>query len=201
VGEIQIELLSYGARKATNLEISRNYEAEAAALLQGSGLGDRITRRLVDIASSPDEVEPADIVVLHRVVCCYPDYERLISAAAGHANRLLVFSYPPRNLFSRVILSCENLLHRLRGSDFRAFVHPPAVMIKTAQAQGLSLSYRYCGLAWHVAGLERVAPAWRALCGATGSLVIGTFVAVTVAGGDIMPARGAILALAGCIAG
>jgi 16S rRNA G966 N2-methylase RsmD len=162
VGEIQIELLSYGARKATNLEISRNYEAEAAALLQGSGLGDRITRRLVDIASSPDEVEPADIVVLHRVVCCYPDYERLISAAASHANRLLVFSYPPRNLFSRVILSCENLLHRLRGSDFRAFVHPPAVMIKTAQAQGLSLSYRYCGLAWHVAGLERVAPAWRA---------------------------------------
>jgi hypothetical protein len=32
-------------------------------------------------------------------------------------------------------------------------------------------------------------------------LVIGTFVAVAVAGGDIMPARGAIVALAGCIAG
>lgn len=32
-------------------------------------------------------------------------------------------------------------------------------------------------------------------------LVIGTFVAVAVAGGDIMPGRGAILALAGCIAG
>jgi hypothetical protein len=32
-------------------------------------------------------------------------------------------------------------------------------------------------------------------------LIIGTFVAVAVASGDIMPARGAILALAGCIAG
>ncbi|HEY6665662.1 MAG TPA: methyltransferase domain-containing protein, partial [Propionibacteriaceae bacterium] len=107
VGEIQIELLSHGARKATNLEISRNYEAEAAALLRGSGLADRVQRRLVDIANSPDEVEPADVVVLHRVVCCYPDYERLISAAASHANRLLVFSYPPRNLFSRMIMRCE----------------------------------------------------------------------------------------------
>jgi 16S rRNA G966 N2-methylase RsmD len=159
VGEIQIELLSRGARKATNLEISHNYEAEAAALLRGSGLADRVQRRLVDIASSPDEVESADVVVLHRVVCCYPDYERLISAAANHAIRLLVFSYPPRNLFSRMIIRCENLLHRLRGGDFRAFVHPPAAMIKTAQAQGLSLSYQHRGLSWHIAGLERSTPA------------------------------------------
>ena len=159
VGEIQIELLSRGARKATNLEISQNYEADAAALLERFGVADRVTRQFVDIATSPEEIESADVVVLHRVVCCYPDYERLLSAAASHAKRLLAFSHPPRNLFSRMIVSGENLLHRLRGGDFRAFVHPPAAMIKTAQAQGLSLSYRYCGLAWHVAGLERVASA------------------------------------------
>src|SRR5215203_3984626 len=145
VGDLQIELLRRGAGTATNLELSRGYEAEAAALLERSGMADRVTRRFVDIAASPDEVEPADVVILHRVVCCYPNYERLLSAAASHARRLLVFSHPPRNVFSRMMLSCENLLHRLRGSDFRAFVHPPAVMIKTAQAQGLSLSYRYCG--------------------------------------------------------
>ena len=53
---------------------------------------DRVTRRFTDIATSPEEVEPADVVVLHRVVCCYPDYERLLSAAASHAKRLLVYS-------------------------------------------------------------------------------------------------------------
>ena len=93
VGEIQIELLSRGAREATNLEISRSYEAQAAALLERFGMTDRVTRRFVDIATSPDEVERADVVVLHRVVCCYPDYERLLSAAASRARRLLVF--PP----------------------------------------------------------------------------------------------------------
>ena len=155
VGEIQIELLSRGARKATNLEISRNYEPEAEALLERFGMVDRVQRRFVDIATSPNAVEPADVVVLHRVVCCYPDYERLLSAAAGHAKRLLVYSHPPRNSLIRMIISCENLLHRLRGSDFRAFVHPPAAMIKTAEAQGMSVSYRHRGVLWRVVGLER----------------------------------------------
>jgi magnesium-protoporphyrin O-methyltransferase len=155
VGEIQIELLSRGARKATNLEISRNYEPEAEALLERFGMVDRVQRRFVDIATSPNAIEPADVVVLHRVVCCYPDYERLLSAAAGHAKRLLVYSHPPRNSLIRMIISCENLLHRLRGSDFRAFVHPPAAMIKTAEAQGMSVSYRHRGVSWHVVGLER----------------------------------------------
>jgi 16S rRNA G966 N2-methylase RsmD len=155
VGEIQIELLSRGARKATNLEISRNYEPEAAALLERFGMVDRVQRRFVDIATAPNAVEPADVVVLHRVVCCYPDYERLLSAAAGHAKRLLVYSHPPRNSLIRMIISCENLLHRLRGSDFRAFVHPPTAMIKTAEAQGMSVRYRHRGVSWHVVGLER----------------------------------------------
>jgi len=155
VGEIQIELLSRGARKATNLEISRNYEPEAEALLERFGMVDRVQRRFVDIATSPNAVDPADVVVLHRVVCCYPDYGRLLSAAAGHAKRLLVYSHPPRNSLIRMIISCENLLHRLRGSDFRAFVHPPAAMIKTAEAQGMSVSYRHRGVLWRVVGLER----------------------------------------------
>jgi 2-polyprenyl-3-methyl-5-hydroxy-6-metoxy-1,4-benzoquinol methylase len=157
VGELQLELLYRGARAVTNLEISSGYEAEATALLEHSGMADRVTRRLLDIVTSPAEVEPADVVVLHRVVCCYPDYERLLSAAASHAKRLLVFSHPPRNVFTRSVLSGENLLHRLRNSDFRAFVHPPAAMITVAEANGLSVSYRHRGLSWHIAGLERLA--------------------------------------------
>jgi magnesium-protoporphyrin O-methyltransferase len=155
VGEMQIELLSRGAREATNLEISRSYEAEAATLLAQSGMTNRVKRRFVDIAQSPDEVEPADVVVMHRVVCCYGDYRRLLSAAAGHATHRLVFSYPPRNLFSRMIISVENLLHRLRGNDFRAFVHPPAAMINAAQAQGMAVSYRHRGLSWSIVSLQR----------------------------------------------
>jgi magnesium-protoporphyrin O-methyltransferase len=65
---------------------SASTTATPPQLAEAAGLSDRVTRRLVDIAATPEAVEPADIVILHRVVCCYPDYERLLSAAAGHAD-------------------------------------------------------------------------------------------------------------------
>jgi len=155
VGEVHVELLRRGASAVTNLEISSSYEGQAAQLLAESGFGERVTRRFLYIASSPDEVEPADVVVLHRVVCCYPDYDRLLSAAAGHAQRLLVFSHPPRNIVTRVSFSFDNLVRRLRRHDFRAFVHPPEAMMAAVEAQGMSLEYRHRGLAWTVVGFER----------------------------------------------
>ena len=105
IGEIQIELLKRGAARSVNLELSPAYDEEAKQLLREAALEDRAERRLHDIAVEPDGVESADIVVLHRVVCCYPDYERLLGAAAQRAGRLLVFSYPPRNAVSRLFIN------------------------------------------------------------------------------------------------
>jgi len=155
IGEVHLELLRRGAGSVTNLEISTNYEQEAARLLEGEGYADRVTRRFHDIAADPDEVAPADVVLLHRVVCCYPDYERLLTAAAGHSRRLLVFSHPPRNLFTRASIGFENLLRRLRHNDFRSFVHPPRAMLAVVEEQGLARRYQHRGLSWTVVGFER----------------------------------------------
>jgi len=80
-GEIQVELLKRGAAGPVNLELSSAYEAEAGELLRTAGLDGQAGRRLHDIAVDPDGVEAAYVVVLHRVVCCYPDYQRLLAAA------------------------------------------------------------------------------------------------------------------------
>ena len=138
VGDLHLELLRRGASKVTNLELSTGYEAEAAALLSDSGMTDRVTRRQHDIAIDPEAVEPADVVVLHRVVCCYPDYPRLLTAAASHAGRLLVFSHPPSTRVVRASFALDNQVRRLRHDDFRAFVHPPAAMCSVAEAEGLT---------------------------------------------------------------
>ena len=155
VGEIQIELLRRGAASATNLELSTNYEDEARLLLEHSGLTGRVSRRFLDIATAPNDVEPADLVVLHRVVCCYPDYERLLAAAGSHTRRLLVFSHPPGNWMTRAALWGENALRRLRRNDFRAFVHSPPAMVDVLTAQGLTPRYRHHGLVWDLVGFER----------------------------------------------
>jgi magnesium-protoporphyrin O-methyltransferase len=155
VGEIEIELLKRGARRTTNLELSPAYDAEAARLLAEAGLDGRSERRLHDIAVDPGGVEPADVVVMHRVVCCYPDYERLLGAAASRARRLLVFSYPRRNAASRAFVALQNAGFRIARKQFRTFVHPPAEMLAVLEAAGLAPAFVHRGLAWQVAGLER----------------------------------------------
>jgi magnesium-protoporphyrin O-methyltransferase len=155
VGEIQLELLRSGAASATNLELSPAYDAEAARLIAEAGLGDRVQRRLVDIAADPTAVEPADIVVLHRVVCCYPDYATLLGVAADHTRRQLVFSHPPRNPLSRAVVATQNLLLRLSGREFRTFAHPPAAMLAVLAEHGLRPSAAYRGPVWQVAAATR----------------------------------------------
>jgi hypothetical protein len=155
VGEIQIELLKHGAERTVNLELVGAYDGEARRLLAEEGLQDRAERRLHDIAVDPEGVEPADVVVLHRVVCCYPDYERLLGAAADRTRRLLVFSHPPRNLVSRALVKVQNLFFRVRGSEFRTFAHPPAAMLAVLEARGLEPQFAHRGLVWQVAGLVR----------------------------------------------
>jgi 16S rRNA G966 N2-methylase RsmD len=155
VGEIQVELLRRGAARATNLEISTNYEPEAALLLEQAGVHGRVDRRFLDIAQEPDKVEQADIVVLHRVVRCYPDYARLLAAAGAKAERPLVFSHPPRNPVTTTVLWSDNLLRRLKGDTFRTFAHPPTAMLAVLDQAGLRGTYRWRGFGWCVVRLER----------------------------------------------
>jgi hypothetical protein len=154
VGEI--ELLQAGAARAQNLELSPAYQQEAHRLAAQAGVQGRIDGRIHDLAEQPGAVAPTDLVVLHRVVCCYPDYERLLGAAADHARRALVFSYPPRNLLSRAFYRGFNLVMWLTRSGFRGFAHPEGAMLGVLEEHGLRRTYQGRSRIWQVAGLERI---------------------------------------------
>ena len=72
VGALQLELLAKGASRTTNLELVDAYDADASQLAESAGMRDRMTRRQVDIAATPDQVEAHDIVVLHRWCAATP---------------------------------------------------------------------------------------------------------------------------------
>lgn len=155
-GEIQLELLARGAARSTNLELSDAYETDAERLIARAGVAGRVERRLgIDLAATPDAVQPADVVVLHRVVCCYPDYEKLLGAAADHARQAIVFSYPPAGPLSRLTLRVGNALMRLTGRSFRGFAHDPAAMVDVVRRHGLEPIYQHRGRPWHITGAVR----------------------------------------------
>jgi hypothetical protein len=154
VGAIELDLLAAGADRATNVELSGEYEEEAAKLLAERGLAERVDRRVADFVTEP--VEPHDVVVMHRVVCCYPDVDRLVGLAASRTRRLMVLTYPRERPWTRVGVRVINLFLRISGSEFRAFVHPVARMRAAAEREGLALERRERpGLVWENAAYER----------------------------------------------
>jgi 2-polyprenyl-3-methyl-5-hydroxy-6-metoxy-1,4-benzoquinol methylase len=156
IGAIELELLAAGAARATNVELSGGYEEAASALLSERGLSGRVDRRVADFVSEGDAVEPHDLVVLHRVICCYPDVDALMGAAAEHARRRLVLTYPQEHLLMRLGLRVINLWLRVSGCGFRTYVHPVARILGAAEADGLRLVRRERqGFLWESAALVR----------------------------------------------
>jgi len=154
VGAIDIELLKAGAREATVVELSEEYDAEAAQLATENGLQNRVSRRHGDFVELERDVDPADVVVMHRVVCCYPDPESLVGAAAVHARRLLALSFPRDNWWIRAGWYAVDAWFRL-VYRFESFVHPHERILGAASRAGFAPVHEHSGRLWHVAVLER----------------------------------------------
>ncbi len=155
LGQIQLELLRRGAAHATNLELSSAYDTVAASLIDEAGMSGRVDRRLGDLAVDGSLADVADVVVLHRVVCCYPDLEALLGAAAEHAREAVVLTHPPRNALSRAALAVSNSGMAVLGREYRTFAHPPETMIAVLGEYGFQARHEQGGYVWRVLSATR----------------------------------------------
>lgn len=159
LGTLGLELLEAGAERATNVELSGGYEDAAAALLAEHHLAAQVERRVGDFVQEEGLVAPHDVVVLHRVVCCYPDADSLVQRAAEHARGRLLLTYPRERSLARIGVRAINLWLRLTGCGFRTYAHPVARIVAAAERGGLSLETREPqGALWENAAFVRRQP-------------------------------------------
>jgi magnesium-protoporphyrin O-methyltransferase len=148
IGSLQIELLEAGASHATNIEIIDSYETTASSLIADHGLEGRVERQIADYAQHPDRTPAADIVILHRVICCYPDPNALTSAACSRARDRVAVTIPREAPWVRFGFWGMNAWLRLRRIAFRGYVHPHALILEAANAQGFHTTQHDRGLLW-----------------------------------------------------
>ncbi|MEX0816433.1 MAG: methyltransferase [Gaiellales bacterium] len=153
IGALEAELLKAGAARAVNYELSPSYEESAGELWRESGVEDRAEYRVGDVTQN--EVPAADAVVMHKVVCCYPDAEALVGAAAERAGRYLAMSFPRERRLTRIGFGGLNLVARLLRWEYRSFIHPVSEIIGAAERRGLKQVEEHRGLIWQVVALER----------------------------------------------
>lgn len=157
IGDIQLELLKLGTSRTTNLELSGAYESIANTLIQEAGFQGRVQRiQGIDLAVTPDALATFDVVVLHRVVCCYPDADRLLSAAASHARHTVVLSHPPYNWLGRLSARLMNAWLRILRDQYRAFAHDPVDMVAVLERHGFVPGYRRAESMWRIIGASRI---------------------------------------------
>lgn len=152
IGAIQQELLDAGADRATSVEASAAYLRAAREEAGRRGNGDRISYQAGDFVALADRVEPADVVTLDRVICCYPDMESLVSRSADRAQRLYGLVYPRDAWWVAVGFGFMNLIMRLARRAFRVHLHPTRAVDAVAREHGLIPKMaRRAGPVWQVA--------------------------------------------------
>lgn len=157
VGAISHELLEAGAREAVQVDISPAFVDAARAEAKRRGHDDRLAFVHGDFVEVASEVPPSDIVTLDRVICCYPDMERLVSLSAQKARQLYAAVYPRRVWWTVPVFVLMNAWYRIRRTTFRVYLHPPARIDAILEREGLKRYFTRNTFIWRVAAYRRAA--------------------------------------------
>lgn len=151
VGVLQHELARFGAVHTTAVDASRPYLEVLRQAAAERGYEARQTRIEGDFTEVAGRVEPATVVTLDKVICCYPDMVTLVRASARKATALYGIVVPLDTAWMRAALGLANwfLRHALRR-QFQAFAHSHRAIDRVCAEEGLDLDRDDPGLMWCV---------------------------------------------------
>ena len=140
VGAFTVELARAGAAKGRGVDATLVVVKEAARIAEEKGVADRVSFEVADFTAVQQRIDPADLVLLDRVVCCYPDWRGLLEPAAAHAQHAIALSYPADTTLARIALSTLNAGQALLRRKFRIHLHSPTAMQQLLREQGFDVA-------------------------------------------------------------
>jgi len=161
VGGLHRLLLDAGAAVAVDVDASAPYLAAARSEADRVGLTARVAFVHGDVVrvEARGGLAATDLVGLDRVVCCYPDVEALVGAAARLTTRRLGIAVPPDGLLARLAVGSINIWQRIIRSKLRMHAHPHDAIVRAARQFGLvQRGVQRAGI-WRVLVFERPAAA------------------------------------------
>ena len=150
IGAIQLDLLAAGAASTVSVDASPEYVAVARAEAERRGLGERTSHINGDFAAIAAELEPADVVTLDKVVCCYPDMSLLVGRSIEHARRMIGMVYPRDADWVRAVAAVLNAGARIFRSPTRFYIHRMDAADRMIREAGFEARPVRRGLFWQV---------------------------------------------------
>jgi magnesium-protoporphyrin O-methyltransferase len=129
--------------------------AEAKALAIERGLHDRTRYLDGDFIDLYDQIEPVNITLLDKVVCCYPDADTLVNKSLDKTNRIYAVTYPRDRWFVRLGVELTAFLLCLLRSGFRSYVHNPKTIEAWILQRGFVKRFQEQTVCWLTQVYER----------------------------------------------
>ena len=155
IGVLQHELLQHGVQSVEHVDASKSYLRVAQSECEQRGNTHRVTFISGDFTDPNLDVGEAEVVLLDRVLCCYPNYLDLVKRSTERCLQLYAISYPRNHVLARIAFFFDNLERRLQGKSFRAFVHRIEDVEALVASSGLTLNSVHNTLLWRVAVFRR----------------------------------------------
>ena len=159
-GFFALETLRQGASSCTGVDLSPSAIHEANEFAKESGLQDRARFEVANAASTRHL--PSDIVVMDKVLCCYPDADSLLKTASASSTGLLGLVVPrDEGLMKpamKIGIGLINLVERLRKTGFRLYLHPLSSLDRLLVDNGFQRSSKAKSRFWLVFLYTRAGP-------------------------------------------
>jgi magnesium-protoporphyrin O-methyltransferase len=156
IGAIHHELLRAGARSVVDVDGSTAYLKAAQEEARRHGDDARIDYRHGDFVQIADGVEPADIVILLRVLCCYPDMPALVRESSTKARRSYGVIYPRSTWWMRAAATAYNAIRPVAGPG-PGYVHSESDVDAAIRKAGFRAVMNDATWFWRIALYRRVA--------------------------------------------
>ncbi|MDH5407381.1 MAG: class I SAM-dependent methyltransferase [Gammaproteobacteria bacterium] len=148
VGHLHMHLLEQGAASATGIDLAEDMIKEAHEWARDRGLADRVNYIQGDFIEHLADIEAADITLLDKVVCCYPDANTLVHRSVEKTKRVYALSYPRYRWFIRAAMGFGAIMLKLIGSSFRPYAHNPEAIQNWIEEEGFEKAYEAKTFIW-----------------------------------------------------
>ncbi len=148
VGYLHQTLIQEGAASAVGIDLSPKMIAEAKAGAAEKGLSDSVRYIQDDFVSMEEVLEPVDITILDKVICCYPDADGLVHKSLEHTRRVYALIYPRDRWFARVGSSIMAAIFSILRIQFRSYVHDPGMIETWITGAGFKKKYENQTITW-----------------------------------------------------
>lgn len=150
IGTIQLELFGESLRHSVNVDASAAYQKVSRREAVKRGYASRVEYHFGDVTDLAGQLPETDLVTLDRVICCYPDTDRLLEASLPKAGKLYGLVFPREKMLIRIGFRITNLWFKIRKSEFRIYLHSGKKVDAIIRSHGFRQTVYKQTLLWQV---------------------------------------------------